>query len=101
MSLKAGEKGKGKKVQLSADFEVKDLAEIKHLFLNFVMVKALKVELNGTVVLDNALAKSDARAINLLLKPNTKELLKVGKNTLSLEVVPDSSSATVSLKTCK
>ncbi|MBT8043790.1 MAG: hypothetical protein KJO79_02465, partial [Verrucomicrobiae bacterium] len=89
----------GKTHTLTADFEVQDLTKINDLYLSFIMAKALKVQLNGTVIMDNTMQREDARTVNLLLKPITRELLKAGKNTLSIELNPAGKNCEVSLKT--
>lgn len=99
VALKAGpEHALNKMHMLSADFEVSDPDKIKDLYLSYIAVKKLKVQLNGTTILDNTMETLDSRPINILLKPITRELLKPGKNTLSIELQPGAKGCEVSLK---
>ncbi len=99
ITLKAGPEHTLRKAHtLSGEFDVDDITKIDNLYLTYIMVKKMKVQLNGTVILDNKMESIDKRTINLLLKPITRELLKPGKNTLTIDLEPGGNGCEVSLR---
>lgn len=82
---------------LYGEFDVADPASIQSLYLSGTAVKKWKVQLNGTIILDNTMETFDTRPTPILLKPITRELLKPGKNTLTIDLEPGARGCTVSL----
>lgn len=100
-TVKAGEMhAAGESHSLSASIEVEDPNTIEDLYLCHSMASALRVELNGTCILDITLPRPAPaeRPETLLLKPNTRELLKPGANTLRVEFTPAGLGMEVALK---
>lgn len=82
---------------ISGEFDIPDLTKVNDLYLSFTAVKKLKVQLNGTIILDNTIETVDTRPTPILLKPITRELLKPGKNTLTIDIEPGATGCAVSL----
>jgi len=100
-TVKAGEEhAAAESHSLSTSFEVKDPATIEDLYFCHAMASALRVELNGTCILDLKLPRPSPveRPEILLLKAITRELLKPGANTLRVESTPDGPGMEVALK---
>jgi len=99
VSAKAGPEHKaGKTHTLNLDFDITDTKAINDLYFSYMMAKNLKAHLNGTLILDLKFDQPDPKPVNLLLKPVTRELLKNGKNTLSIDVTPGGPGLELSLK---
>lgn len=98
--LKADPAQKAEKRQvLTAEFQLENPQDIDRLFIAFQMARALKVNLNGTRIMDlPQINRLSARPVNLLLKPVTRELLAAGTNTLSVEFTPGGPGGQVALK---
>lgn len=89
----------GKSQVLTTEFQLESPQDIDRLFLGYQMAKALKVSLNGTLIMDLPnLDRPDARSVNLMLKPVTRELLTAGTNTLMVEFTPGGRGGQVALK---
>lgn len=98
VSIKTGpEHALRKTHMLQGEFDVSDPATIKNLQLSFTAVKKMKVQLNGTIILDSTMEAFDPQPVQILLKPITRELLKPGKNTLTIDLEPGANGCVVSL----
>lgn len=98
VAIKTGPEHALRKIHtLHSEFDVSDPASIQSLYLSGSAVKKWKVQLNGTTILDNTMETFDTRPIPILLKPITRELLKPGKNTLTIDLEPGAVGCVVSL----
>lgn len=75
-----------------------DIASVEALYVSYMSAKAVKIEINGTTVLDVKPEAPDKSAISILLKPSTKELLKPGQNTITITATPSDKTFFLEIK---
>ena len=70
------------------EFTVENADAIRDLYFTYQSTKAVKVHLNGTLIMDLKIGRPDPRPVTLLLKPITSELLESGKNSITVDFTP-------------
>lgn len=74
------------------EFTVENADAIRDLYFSYQSATAVKLHLNGTLLLDLKLGRPDARPVTLKLKPITAELLENGKNSITVDFTPSDKS---------
>ncbi len=99
ISIKAESWHKPDKIHTeNIEFDVENADAIRDIYLSYQSAKAIKMHLNGTLIIDLKIGRPDPRPVTLLLKPITSELLENGKNSITVDFTPSDNAFKASIR---